>query len=98
MLYITNSLTHKKELFIPQSDKTVLMYVCGITPYDNAHLGHGRVYVAFDTLYRLLDWLGYSVRYCRNFTDIDDKLLVKAHKQYGDRLQYWRVADQYIAS
>lgn len=98
MLYITNSLTGKKELFTPLSEKKVLLYVCGVTPYDFSHLGHGRVYVAFDTLYRLLGWLNYSVKYCRNFTDIDDKLLVKAQQQFGDKMEYAAVADQYIAA
>lgn len=98
MLYITNSLTGKKELFIPLTEKQVLLYVCGVTPYDFSHLGHGRVYVAFDTLYRLLGWLGYTIRYCRNFTDIDCKLMAKAQQQYGDRMAYGDVADYYIAA
>jgi len=98
MLKITNSLTGKCELFTPLHDKSVRMYVCGVTPYDDAHIGHGRCYVAFDFLLRLLKFLGYSVTYCRNFTDIDDKLLTKAIKMYDDQLRYREVADQYISS
>jgi len=98
MMIITNTLTGKKELFTPLKPKKVSLYVCGVTPYDNAHLGHGRVYVTFDVLYRLLGFLGYEVTYVRNFTDIDDKLLVKAQKEYGDQQEYKKVADTFIAS
>ncbi len=98
IVMITNTLSKKKELFTPLKPKKVSLYVCGITPYDYAHLGHGRVYVTFDVLYRLLRFLGYEVTYVRNFTDIDDKLLTKAQKEFGDQLAYTKVADTYIAS
>ena len=97
MLHITNSLTGKKEEFAPLSD-TVKMYVCGVTPYDHAHVGHGRCYVAFDILYRTLRFLGHTVVYTRNFTDIDDKLLNRAAREFGDRLQYQKLANQFIKS
>ncbi|HSW73579.1 MAG TPA: cysteine--tRNA ligase, partial [Candidatus Limnocylindria bacterium] len=74
----------------------VRMYVCGITPYDTSHLGHGRVYVTFDMFYRLLLFLKYDVTYCRNFTDIDDKLITKAEKEFGDGLRYREIAQRYI--
>ena len=77
MVKITNTLTGIKEPFIPLSEKTITLYVCGVTPYDRSHIGHGRCYVSFDTIYRILTFLGYSVTYCRNFTDIDDKLINK---------------------
>jgi cysteinyl-tRNA synthetase len=96
MLKIHNTMTGKKELFVPLQHDHVRMYVCGITPYDVAHVGHGRVYVTFDMLYRLLRFLGYNVRYCRNFTDIDDKLLHKAEKEFGDKQRYPEIADRYI--
>jgi cysteinyl-tRNA synthetase len=96
MLKVTNSLSGKKELFQPMTDKKVLMYVCGVTPYDSSHLGHGRVYTTFDMFYRLLHFLGYSVTYCRNFTDVDDKLINKAEKEFGDRLRYKEVANKFI--
>jgi len=96
MIKITNTLTGKKEAFKPLKQNTVKMYVCGITPYDEAHVGHGRVSVVFDAFYRLLKFLGYDVSYCRNFTDIDDKLLNKAKKELGDPLRYKEVAEKYI--
>ncbi len=74
------------------------MYVCGITPYDYAHMGHGRCYVTFDVLYRLLRFFGYEVTYCRNFTDIDDKLLARSLEEYGDPTRYQEIADFYIAA
>lgn len=98
MLYLTNSLTGKKEEFKPITSGRVLMYVCGVTPYDNAHVGHGRCYITFDVLFRLLKFLGYEVAYCRNFTDIDDKILNKAEKELGDRQRYDQITARYIAS
>ena len=78
MIIITNTLSGKKEQFNSILPGEIKLYVCGVTPYSDSHIGHGRVYVAFDVLYRLLKFLGYKVTYCRNFTDIDDKLLNKA--------------------
>ncbi len=98
MMIVFNTLSGKKEPFIPQHEKTVTMYVCGVTPYDHAHIGHGRCYVTFDLLYRMLEFLGYDVVYCRNFTDIDDKLLNKAQAEFGDRMRYHELASKYIAS
>ena len=83
MITLTNTLSGKKELFKPLKPGIITLYVCGITPYDYAHLGHGRVYVTFDVLYRLLRFLGYEVIYCRNFTDIDDKIIKRAPKRIG---------------
>lgn len=97
-LMLTNTLSGKKEQFVPLRKNNVDLYVCGITPYDNAHMGHGRVYVTFDMVYRLLAALGYRVSYCRNFTDIDDKLLNRAELELGDRLQYGDIAQRYIAA
>lgn len=98
MLKITNSLSNKLEFFKPLTDNKVLLYVCGITPYDHAHLGHARVYVFFDLVNRLLQFSGYTVRYCRNFTDIDDKLLNKSQERFGDPMRYSEIADEVIAS
>lgn len=97
-LFVTNTLTKKKELFVPLNEQKVLMYVCGITPYDYAHIGHGRVYVTFDIVYRLLKFLGYQVIYCRNFTDIDDKLINKAAKEFDDPLRYHEIAQKFISA
>lgn len=73
MLKLYNSLTKKKEIFSPEKDKNVTIYVCGITPYDTTHLGHAFVYVYFDTLIRYLRFKGYKVTYSQNVTDINDR-------------------------
>lgn len=96
-LTIHNTLSDRQEPFRADTNK-VNMYVCGITPYDFAHLGHGRCYVTFDVLYRLLRFLGYEVKYCRNFTDIDDKLINRADKELNDPTQYLMIADRFIES
>ena len=72
--------------------------MCGITPYDYAHIGHGRCYVFFDLFYRFTTFLGYQVVYCRNFTDLDDKLLQRAQKELGSAALYGQVADRFIAA
>ncbi len=92
----TNTLSGQKEHFTPRHDKKVTMYVCGITPYDYAHVGHGRCYITFDLVYRLLNFLGYSVTYCRNYTDIDDKILVRAAQQLGSAKQYHEITKTFI--
>lgn len=69
-LYIQNSLTREKELFIPMSAPHVGMYVCGPTVYSNVHLGNVRTFLTFDVVYRYLTYLGYQVRYVRNITDV----------------------------
>ena len=76
-----NSYTNKVEDFTPIDDNKVKMYVCGPTVYDNAHLGHARCYITWDVLYRYLKFKGYDVTYCRNVTDVDDKILKKAEKE-----------------
>jgi cysteinyl-tRNA synthetase len=96
MLKLTNTLTTKLETFEPLKTGHVAMYVCGITPYAPSHLGHARCYITFDTLYRLLKFLKYSVTYCRNFTDIDDKLLIKAQQEFDNPLRYPDVAERNI--
>ena len=78
MLKLFNTLSKKSEEFKPLTQNTVKMYVCGPTVYDKAHLGHARCYITWDVLYRYLKFSGYDVTYCRNVTDIDDKILKKA--------------------
>jgi len=96
MVTLTNTLSGKRETFHPIKPDTVTLYACGITPYDRAHIGHARSYVSFDLLYRWLKFLGYDVIYCRNYTDIDDKLLKKAAEQLGDPLRYPEIAQKVI--
>ncbi len=79
MLKIYNTLSRKKEDFTTCVPQKVNMYVCGITPYDECHLGHARAAVVFDVVYRYLKYLGYDVTYVRNFTDVDDKIIKKAN-------------------
>ena len=78
MLKIHNTLTRDKQDFIPITPNTVRMYVCGMTVYDYCHLGHARVMVVFDVVYRWLKASGYDVTYVRNITDIDDKIIKRA--------------------
>ncbi len=80
MLNIYNSLSNQKEKFIPIFENKINMYVCGMTVYDYCHLGHARVMVAFDVVYRYLKLSGYDVTYVRNITDIDDKIIQRANE------------------
>lgn len=87
-----NSYTNQIEEFKPIEENKVKMYVCGPTVYDNAHLGHARCYITWDVLYRYLKFKGYNVTYCRNVTDVDDKILKKAEKEGKtpeEVSQYW---------
>ena len=89
MLKIYDSLSRTKKEFIPldKNRKKVNMYVCGITVYDYCHIGHARTNVAFDVIYKYLEFSGYKVHYVRNITDIDDKIINRAkerHEQPND--------------
>ena len=87
-----NSYTNTVEEFVPIDGNKVKMYVCGPTVYDYAHLGHARCYITWDVLYRYLKFKGYDVTYCRNVTDVDDKILKKAEKEGKtpqEVSQYW---------
>ena len=77
-LRIHNSLTRRLEDFVPIVPGRVGMYVCGITVYDLCHMGHARMMMAFDVVYRWLRTLGYDVTYVRNITDIEDKIIKRA--------------------
>jgi cysteinyl-tRNA synthetase len=84
MLKIYNTLTRKKDLFQPRETSKVSMYVCGMTVYDYCHIGHARVMVVFDTVARYLRYSGYDLTYVRNITDIDDKIILRAHENGED--------------
>ncbi len=84
MLEIYNTLTNQKEEFKPIEENKVRMYVCGMTVYDYCHLGHARVMIAFDVIYRYLLHKGFDVSYARNITDIDDKIIQRAIKNDED--------------
>ncbi len=94
-LRIYNVLTHKKEDFQPLTPGKVKMYVCGITPYDECHLGHARAAVVFDVIFRYLKHSGFDVTYVRNYTDVDDKIIKRANETG----QKWSdISQKYIAS
>jgi cysteinyl-tRNA synthetase len=76
---VFNTLSGEKEDFISQSDE-VKMYVCGVTPYDEAHLGHAMSYIIFDVIRRYLQFRGYKVKYVQNVTDIDDKIINRSNR------------------
>ncbi|MEE8185067.1 MAG: cysteine--tRNA ligase [Thermodesulfobacteriota bacterium] len=90
---VYNSLTRNKEDFRPLSEGEVNMYVCGPTVYDLSHIGHARSAVAFDVVYRYLKYKGYRVKYVRNYTDIDDKIINRANK---DGVTSKEIAEKYI--
>ncbi len=79
-LRIYNTLKRKVEPFVPIEDGKIRMYACGITVYDESHVGHASQAIIFDTVRRILEYLGYKVTYVRNFTDIDDKIIKKANQ------------------
>jgi cysteinyl-tRNA synthetase len=80
-LQIYNTLSGKKEPFVPLKEGEVRMYVCGVTVYDSCHVGHARALLTFDVIYRYLRFLGYRVVFVRNFTDVDDKIIQRANKE-----------------
>ncbi|UCV07145.1 cysteine--tRNA ligase [Dechloromonas denitrificans] len=94
MLKIHNSLKREKQIFVPIEPNKVRMYVCGMTVYDYCHLGHARVMVVFDLVYRWLKASGYDVTYVRNITDIDDKIIKRAAEN-GETIQ--QLTNRFIA-
>lgn len=81
MLTIFNSLTRQKEIFRPIKAGHIDMYVCGMTVYDYCHIGHARSMISFDMVNRYLRHVGYSVKFVRNITDIDDKIIARANER-----------------
>jgi Cysteinyl-tRNA synthetase len=98
---IYNTMSRKKEEFIPLVPGKVSMYVCGPTVYNFFHIGNARTFVVFDTIRRYFEYRGYQVKYIQNFTDIDDKMIRKANdesttvEKLGDRFieEYYKDAD-----
>jgi len=91
---VFNTLSGQKEDFLPRGEE-VKMYVCGVTPYSDAHLGHAMSYIIFDAIRRYLQFRGYKVKYVQNITDIDDKLINQAG-QLGVSVR--ELADKYTDS
>ena len=92
-LRVYNTQTRKLELFQPQQDHKVQMYVCGPTVYNYIHIGNARVFVFFDVVRRYLEYKGYEVTYVQNFTDVDDRLIETA-QQEGTSVK--ELAERYI--
>ncbi|MBU0744632.1 MAG: cysteine--tRNA ligase, partial [Gammaproteobacteria bacterium] len=95
MIHIYNTLTKQKELLKPINSPHIGLYVCGLTVYADCHVGHGRLFIWFDTLVRYLRGIGYQVTYVRNITDIDDKIINRS-KEMG--IDYKELTAQVIAS
>ena len=87
-LKIYNVLSGKKEEFVPLEEGKVKMYACGITVSNNAHIGHAYQAVIFDTIRKYLRSIGYDVKYVRNYTDVDDKIIINAREKGIDPLEY----------
>lgn len=88
-----NTLTRKKEEFVPLVPGEVKMYVCGPTVYNFFHIGNGRTFIVFDTIRRYLEYRGYKVKFIQNFTDIDDKMIKRANEE---NITVKEVGDKYI--
>ena len=91
---ILNTLTRRKEEFVPINEGKVGMYVCGPTVYDYIHIGNARPMIVFDTLRRYLEYKGYDVNYVSNFTDVDDKIIKRANEEGVDASV---ISERYIA-
>ena len=85
---IYNTLSHQKEEFKPIKDGEVLMYACGITASGDAHVGHAYQSIIFDMISKYLRYRGYNVKYVRNYTDVDDKIIAKAQELNQDPMSY----------
>jgi len=91
---VYNTLSARKEEFVPQGDE-VKMYVCGVTPYDDAHIGHAMSYIIFDVIRRYIRFSGYKLKFVQNVTDIDDKIINRANQRGVD---VSKLAEEYAAS
>jgi len=92
-LRVYNTLSRKKEEFVPLKAGEVRMYVCGVTVYDSCHIGHARYLITFDVIYRYLRFSGYRVTFVRNFTDVDDKIIDRAKEE---RVPVQEIVERYI--
>ena len=89
-----NTLTRRKEEFVPLEEGKIKMYVCGPTVYDYIHIGNARPYVIFDTIRRYFEYKGYEVNYVQNFTDVDDKIIKRAN---DEGVESTVISERYIA-
>ena len=77
---VFNTLSGKKENLVPIEENKIKMYVCGMTVYDDTHIGHARTFISFDLIVRYLRSINYEVHYIRNITDVDDKIIARAEE------------------
>ena len=92
-LRVYNTLSRKKEEFIPLEKGKVKIYVCGVTPYNHPHIGNARPFITWDIIHRYFEKLGYKVTHIQNFTDVDDKI-ISAAKREG--VAWDTIANRYI--
>ncbi|MFA5200122.1 MAG: cysteine--tRNA ligase [Candidatus Omnitrophota bacterium] len=92
-IYIYNSLTRKKEEFIPVAHPKVNIYTCGVTVYDDSHIGHARSLYVFDIIRRYLQYSGFKVKFVRNVTDVDDKIINRANEL---KVEWQELVKKYI--
>ena len=86
-LWLLNSLTMKNEPFMPIDQRMIKWYICGPTVYDASHIGHARNYIAFDIVRRvMLDYFGFDILYVMNITDIDDKIILRTHRNHLEQM------------
>ena len=95
MLTVYNTMTRKKEAFHPLHAGEVSIYCCGVTPYNDPHIGNARPFVTWDVIRRYLARKGYKVRYIQNFTDVDDKIIHAANRE---GVTWKEISDRYIAA
>src|SRR5574344_588618 len=94
-IQVYNTMSRKKEEFVPKEPGKVGIYVCGVTPYNDPHVGNARPFVTWDVIRRFFAKCGYAVRYIQNFTDVDDKIIRTANEQ---GVTWKDIADRYIAA
>ncbi len=92
---ITNTQSGKKEDFSPAKKGEVTLYLCGMTVYDHCHLGHARSAIVFDVIRNTLEYKGYNVRFVKNFTDVDDKIINRANQEECD---FKEIVHRYIST
>ncbi len=93
-MQLYNTMTHRKETFVPIEPGKVRMYSCGPTVYNYFHIGNARPFIVFDVLRRFLEYIGYDVTFVQNFTDVDDKIINRAHEENCTAKE---IADKYIS-
>ncbi|MGL5514167.1 MAG: class I tRNA ligase family protein, partial [Sporomusa sp.] len=94
-LKVYNTLTKQKEEFVPITPGKVKLYVCGVTPYNDPHIGNARPFITWDVIRRYLEYSGFEVYHVQNFTDIDDKIINSAR---NEQVTWDVIANRYIAS